>query len=40
MKEVREIILENLGVTCKVINVYDNYKFLIDERERVLEFLE
>ena len=40
MKDVKEIIMENLYITCKVINVYDEFNFLLTEREKIVEFLD
>ena len=39
-EEVQQILLENLQVTNKAINVYDEYKFLLEEDQRIEKFLE
>jgi hypothetical protein len=40
MTEIKDILMEHLGVTQRVANVYDEFLFLADEKERVMEFLE
>jgi len=40
MKEVKEVLMEHLGVTQKVINVYDEFLFVNNEKANVEEFLE
>lgn len=40
MKEIKEILMENLSATMKVINVYDEYTYLINEKDQVIEFLD
>jgi len=39
MAEIKDILGEHLGVTQRVVNVYDEFLFLADEKERVEEFL-
>ena len=39
-KEVETILFENLQVAQKAINVYDEYKFLLEEDSRIEKFLE
>ena len=39
-EEVQQILLENLQAATKAINVYDEYKFLLDEDQRMDKFLE
>ena len=36
--EVNEILLENLTIAAKAVNVYDDYLFILKEPERVAEF--
>jgi hypothetical protein len=40
MAEVKDILGEHLGVTQRVVNVYDEFLFLSDEKDRVEEFLQ
>lgn len=37
--EISQILLENLKVTAKAVNVYDEYLFLLKEQDRVETFL-
>jgi hypothetical protein len=39
MAEIKDILGEHLGVTQRVVNVYDEFLFLSDEKDRVEEFL-
>ena len=40
MKEIKEVLMEHLGVTQKVLNVYDEFLFVNNERQSVDDFLE
>jgi hypothetical protein len=40
MIEIKVILSEHLGVTQRVVNVYDEFKFLINERESLQEFFD
>lgn len=37
--EIGEILLENLSIAAKAVNVYDDYLFILKEPERVQEFM-
>ena len=40
MKEIKDVLMEHLGVTQKVLNVYDEFLFVNNERQAVEDFLE
>jgi hypothetical protein len=40
MIEIKVILSEHLGVTQRVVNVYDEFRFLINEKDQLQEFLE
>ena len=37
-REISQILVENLTIAAKSVNVYDEYLFLLKEPERVKEF--
>jgi hypothetical protein len=37
--EIQQILLENLQIAAKAVNVYDEYLFLLKEQEKVQEFM-
>ena len=39
-EEIKQILLENLKVASKAINVYDEFRFLLDEDNRIDKFLD
>ena len=39
MIEIKQILMEHLAVTQNVVNVYDEYEFIIKEKENIQEYL-
>lgn len=39
MTEIKQILMEHLAVTQNVVKVYDEYEFVIKDRENIIEYL-